>query len=334
MKRTSLKDVAREAGVSIATVSYVINNTPTQTLSAETVNRVNEAVKKLGYIPNLAARALANNKSNLLGVLIPQTEPGKEFMFSNPFYGDFMSAAEYTARKSGYHIMISGADSGQTYAEVAKTRGLDGVIVVGLNDEEEGRQLRNLNIPVVLVDSYCENKDFHRISVDDQNGGYMATNYLLKRGMKTIAHVTGQVGEQGVDFLRYQGYKQALEEFGITPDPDLLLAGEVSFEYGCNMGQFLAGLPARPDAVFASADILAAGVCTGLRTGGMKVPEDISVMGFDDTLLAKLCNPPLTTIHQEVAEKGREAVELLLNAERMPRSRVFPLTLVERGSVR
>ena len=101
MKRTSLKDVAREAGVSIATVSYVINNTPTQTLSAETVNRVNEAVKKLGYIPNLAARALANNKSNLLGVLIPQTEPGKEFMFSNPFYGDFMSAAEYTARKSG-----------------------------------------------------------------------------------------------------------------------------------------------------------------------------------------------------------------------------------------
>jgi LacI family transcriptional regulator len=334
MKRASLKDVAKEAGVSIATVSYVINNTPSQTLSTETVKRIQDAIKKLGYIPNLAARALVNNKSNLLGVLIPQTEPGKEFMFSNPFYGDFMSAAEYTARKSGYHIMISGADSGQTYAEVAKTRGLDGVIVVGLNDDEECRQLKSLDIPVVLVDSYCENQGFHRISVDDQKGGYMAVHYLLKRGMRTIAHVTGQVNDRGVNFLRYQGYAKAMEEFGIPPDPALLLAGEVSFEYGCKMGEFLAGLPERPDGVFASADILAVGVCMGLRLGGVKVPEDISVIGFDDSLLAKLCDPPLTTICQDVAAKGREAVKILLNTDGIPRNRGFPLTLVERGSVR
>ncbi|MGL6221589.1 MAG: LacI family DNA-binding transcriptional regulator [Lacrimispora sphenoides] len=334
MKRPGLKDVAEKAGVSIATVSYVINNTPSQSLSPETIKRVNDAIKELGYIPNLAARTLVNNKSNLLGVLIPQTESGKELMFSNPFYGDFMSAAEYTARKSGYHIMISGADSGQTYAEVARTRGLDGVIVVGMNDDEECRQLKTLNIPVVLVDSYCEAAGFHRVSVDDMQGGYMATKYLLEKGLRKIAHVTGHVNDRGVNFLRHKGYEKALEEYGLNPEKSLLLSGEVSFEYGCEMGEYLAGMAERPDGVFVSADILAVGLCMGLRGRGVKVPKDISVIGFDDSLLSKTCDPPLTTIHQDVAAKGTEAVKLLINENHTLQNKVFPLTLVERGSVR
>ncbi|MBE5990359.1 LacI family transcriptional regulator [Lacrimispora xylanisolvens] len=334
MKRPGLKDVAELAGVSIATVSYVINNTPSQSLSAETIKRVNDAIRELGYIPNLAARTLVNNKSNLLGVLIPQTESGKELMFSNPFYGDFMSAAEYTARKSGYHIMISGAESGRTYAEVARTRGLDGVIVVGMNDDEECRQLKNLNIPVVLVDSYCEASGFHRVSVDDLQGGYMATKYLLEKGIRKIAHVTGHVNDSGVNFLRYKGYEKALQEYGMSAAKSLLLSGEVSFEYGCEMGEYLAGLDERPEGVFVCADILALGLCIGLREKGVSVPKDISVIGFDDSLLSKACDPPLTTIHQDVAAKGAEAVKLLINENHTLQNRVFPLTLVERGSVR
>jgi len=334
VKRPGLKEVAEKAGVSIATVSYVINNTPSQSLSTETVKRVNDAIKELGYIPNLAARTLVNNKSNLLGVLIPQTESGKELMFSNPFYGDFMSAAEYTARKSGYHIMISGADSGQTYAEVARTRGLDGVIVVGMNDDEECRQLKTLNIPVVLVDSYCEVSGFHSISVDDMQGGYMATKYLLEKGHKRIAHVTGHINGRGVNFLRHKGYEKALEEYGLSPEKSLLFSGEVSFEYGCEIGEYLAGVTERPDGVFVSADILAAGLCVGLRGRGVRTPQDISVIGFDDSLLSKTCDPPLTTIHQDVAAKGAEAVKILINENPAIQNRVFPLTLVERGSVR
>lgn len=334
MKRPGLKEVAERAGVSIATVSYVINNTPSQSLSPETIKRVNDAIKELGYIPNLAARTLVNNKSNLLGVLIPQTESGKELMFSNPFYGDFISAAEYTARKSGYHILISGADSSQTYAEVARTRGLDGVIVVGMNDDEECRQLRALNIPVVLVDSSCEASGFHSIGVDDMQGGYMATKYLLEKGLRRIAHVTGQINDRGVNFLRYKGYEKALKELGLPLEKPLLLAGEVSFAYGCEMGEYLAGLPKRPDGVFVSADILAAGLCVGLRGKGVRIPGDISVIGFDDSLLSKTCDPPLTTIHQDVEAKGAEAVKLLINGDRTPQNKVFPLTLVERGSVR
>lgn len=334
MKRPGLKDVAELAGVSIATVSYVINNTPSQSLSAETIKRVNDAIRELGYIPNLAARTLVNNKSNLLGVLIPQTESGKELMFSNPFYGDFMSAAEYTARKSGYHIMISGAESGRTYAEVARTRGLDGVIVVGMNDDDECRQLKNLNIPVVLVDSYCEASGFHRVSVDDLQGGYMATKYLLEKGIRKIAHVTGHVNDSGVNFLRYKGYEKALQEYGMSAEKSLLLSGEVSFEYGCKMGEYLAGLDERPEGVFVCADILALGLCIGLREKGVSVPKDISVIGFDDSLLSKACDPPLTTIHQDVAAKGAEAVNLLINENHTLQNRVFPLTLVERGSVR
>jgi LacI family transcriptional regulator len=255
-------------------------------------------------------------------------------MFSNPFYGDFMSAAEYTARKSGYHIMISGVNSGQTYAEVARTRGLDGVIVVGMNDDEECRQLKVLNIPVVLVDSYCEASGFHRISVDDMQGGYMATKYLLERGNRRIAHVTGHINDKGVDFMRYKGYEKALKEYGLSVERSLLLVGEVSFEYGCEIGEYLAGLVERPDGVFASADILAAGLCMRLRGRGVGIPRDISVIGFDDSLLSKTCDPPLTTIHQDVAAKGAKAVELLINENRTPQNKVFPLILVERGSVR
>ena len=125
MKRVSIKDVAREAGVSATTVSYVLNRNPDETISAETTQRVLEAVRRLHYVPNLNARSLSSRRSNLIGVLIPQTEPGKEFMFSNPFYGELLSAIEYTARKNGYHLLLSGTQEDQSYVSVAQNRGVD-----------------------------------------------------------------------------------------------------------------------------------------------------------------------------------------------------------------
>ena len=208
------------------------------------------------------------------------------------------------------------------------------MIVVGMNDDEECRQLKSLNIPVVLVDSYCEASGFHRVSVDDMKGGYMATKYLLEKGLRKIAHVTGHVNDRGVNFLRYKGYEKALGEYGLSTKESLLLSGEVSFEYGCKMGEHLAGLAERPDGVFVCADILAVGLCMGLRGRGVRVPTDISVIGFDDSLLSRTCDPPLTTIHQDVAAKGTEAVKLLINENHALQNKVFPLTLVERGSVR
>ena len=127
MKRVGIKDVAKEAGVATSTVSYVLNQKTTETISEETKKRVLDAVKKLGYVPNLNARSLSSRKSNLIGVLIPQTEPGKEFMFSNPFYGELLSSIEYTARKNGYHLILSGTEEDQDYLHVAQNRGVDGI---------------------------------------------------------------------------------------------------------------------------------------------------------------------------------------------------------------
>ena len=129
VKRPSIKDVAREAGVSTATVSYVLNNRPGETISAETTARVQEAVVKLQYVPNLNARSLPSRRTNLIGVVIAQTEPGKEFMFSNPFYGELLSAVEYTARKSGYHLLLSGMETDQSYLHIARNRGVELTVI-------------------------------------------------------------------------------------------------------------------------------------------------------------------------------------------------------------
>ena len=154
MKRISIKDVAKEAGVSTSTVSYVLNSTPTETISEETSKRVMAAVQKLGYVPNLNARSLSSSRSNLIGVLIPQTEPGKEFMFSNPFYGDLLSSIEYTARQHGYHLLLSGTKEDQNYLNIAQNRGLDGIIIVGTYPGENLNALKKLGVPIITEEDF------------------------------------------------------------------------------------------------------------------------------------------------------------------------------------
>lgn len=310
--RASLKDVAKEAGVSTATVSYVINNTPSQTLTAETVERVKAAIQKLGYVPNMAARALVNNRSRMVGVVIPQTEPGKEFMFSNPFYGEFLSSVEYYMRINGYHIMISGTNADQSYLEIASTRSLDGIIIVGMYPEEYYTALKETQIPIVLVDSYCDDHYFHSLQIDDRIGGYMATKYLIDKGHRKIAHVTGLLKGKGVNEQRFLGYTDALEEAGIKPDKSIVFDGTVSYDHGIYAGELLGDKNMGVTAVFSSADIISLGILKGLKSKGSAVPDDVSVISFDDTWIAATCDPPLTVVRQDIALKGKTAAEVIL----------------------
>ena len=289
MKRVSIKDVAREAGVSATTVSYVLNRNPDETISAETTQRV-LAVRRLHYVPNLNARSLSSRRSNLIGVLIPQTEPGKEFMFSNPFYGELLSAIEYTARKNGYHLLLSGTQEDQSYVSVAQNRGVDGIIIVGAYPGRNLEELRGMNVPIVLVDSYVKDAAFHTIGIEDREGARMATEYLLRKGHREVAFVSGSIREHGVNSKRYQGY----------------------------------------------CDALAVGLVKGLLQHGLRIPQDLSVVGFDDVYLSRICYPSLTTVHQDIARKGAEAVRLIMEAAAGAHERmecILPLTLVERDSV-
>ncbi len=337
-KRVSIKDVAREAGVSIATISYVLNNKKGESISDETINRVREAIKKLNYVPNLSARSLVSKRSNLIGVVIPQAEAGKEFMFYNPFYGEFLSSVEYEARKKGFHLLISGTEADQKYIQVAQNRGLDGIIIVGIYPDSFFQELKQCQIPIVLVDSYCSDHYFHSIGINDRHGGYLATKHLIEKGHRKIAFISGMVKENGVNSNRLLGYKDALEEYGIDFDEKLLYLGDTNFEYGIKAGARLANSKNGETAAFATADILAVGVIKGLKENGLRVPEDKSVVGFDDVYLARITDPSLTTVRQNIAEKGRQAAEIIIqtieNEIKEKRDIILPVDIVERDSVK
>lgn len=337
-KKVSIRDVAKEAGVSVATISYVLNNRKDESISQETIDRVNAAIKRLNYIPNLSARSLVSKRSNLIGVLIPQWQPAKEFMFSNPYYGEFLSSVEYEARKNGFHIIISGTEADQNYNQVVQNRSLDGIIIVGMYPTGFYKELKLSQIPIILVDSYCNDHYFHSIGINDRHGGYLATRHLIEKGHKRIAFISGMVKESGVNYYRLLGYKDALDEYGIDFDEKLIYVGDTDYEYGIEAGAKLANRKNEITAVFATADILAVGVIKGLKKNGLKVPDDISVVGFDDVFLTRISDPSLTTVKQNIAEKGKTATQILIklinNEIKEKRDIIIPVDIVERDSVK
>ncbi|NMA17951.1 MAG: LacI family transcriptional regulator [Clostridiaceae bacterium] len=347
-RQVSIKDVASEAGVSASTVSYVLNENPNVTISAETRERVLSAARELNYVPNQAARTLGSSRvmgmteSKLIGIVIPQTEPehyGARLMFSNPFYSSFLSALELPIRSAGYHLIVSGTNPGQSYFEIVRSRALDGVIILGMYPSDDEEEYISFNVPTVLVDCYgCDGRFFYGVNTDDYKGGYLATRHLLERGHRKIALVTGQLKENGVNVLRYRGYCDALEEFGVRPDSSLVFAGYVGFEYGAEAAREMAANMNNISAVFATSDITAIGVMNGFRANGISIPKDVSLIGFDDIEYASTCYPPLTTIRQNIEEKGKRAAGLILAAisnRNLPRVKeIIGLELIERATVR
>ena len=347
-KQVSVRDVAREAGVSPATVSYILNDTPGLSFTPETRQRVLAAAEKLHYVANQAAKTLGSGRaegivqSKLIGVVIPQTENKRKeshIMFGNPFYGTFPSAVELEARRAGYQLILSGTNPGQSYIDIAKSRTLDGVIILGAYPSDDEAEYKKYKIPAVLVDCYGSGDSFfYSVRTDDRLGGYLATKYLIEQGHHRIAIVTGELKAHGVNSERYQGYLDALCEAGLTPAHDDVFEGLVGYDHGLEVAEELARTRRDITALFASADITAIGLINGLHAAGLRVPEDVSVIGFDDVEYAKMCYPGLTTMRQNIMEKGRQAARLMIEAVQdhsLPREeRIIPMELIERGTVK
>lgn len=337
MKRATLNDVAKKAGVSKATVSYVLNGSK-KTITQETRDKVNKAIKELEYVPNLGAASLTSKCSRLIGVVIPQTEPGATLMFKNSFYSEILSAIEYRARQLGYHIIISANDVNESYMKLVYERNLDGVIVIGMYPDDFYKQFKKIGVPVVLIDSYCTDKYFHNIRIDDELGGYMATNYMLEKGHRIVAMVSGIRNENGVVNKRIEGYERALREHGITPDKDLIFEGNVDFESGVSAAKRLTDSKKEITAVVTTADILAIGLIKGFAKMNISVPDDYSVIGFDDLEISRYLPVGLTTIKQDIEKKGELAVELLSKSLEDPEFEsqdiVLDSAIVERESVK
>lgn len=335
MGQVTIKDIARETGLSIATVSYVLNGK--DNVLQETKQRVVEAAERLGYVKNYSARSLVMKSSNLIGVVIPQTEPGKVMVFENPFYSEMLSSIEYHARQIGYHIIVSGTDADEKYYQLARERNLDGIIIIGVYSDAFYSELQNAKIPIVLVDSYMEGKPFYSVRINDEESACCAVSYLIEKGHRDIAFITGKLKDGGVCEKRYLGYKRALQQAGIPMKKENILRGNTDFDSGMLLAEKMM-METSATALFCSADILALGAVKKLTEQGIKIPEEISVIGFDNLSIARYCTPGLTTIGQDVFEKGKKAVELIetgiKHKSQEPIELVLKTTIIERESVR
>ena len=336
MSKSTIKDVAKKVGVSVATVSYVLNGK--KKISEDTKKKIYEAIEELNYVPNINAQGLNSHSSRLIGVVVPQTENGDKLMFQNAFYGEVLGSIEYWARQKGYHVIVSATDTNESYLKLAKQRNLDGIIVIGMYPDEFYKELKKTDIPIVLIDSYCNDFYYHSIRIDDAYGSYLATKYLLENGHSEIAFFVGQVKDNGVMKKRLLGYKQALEQFGVEYNEKYIFEGQIDYDSGIKLADKLVNSKLSITAIVCAADILAIGVMSELYKLGVKVPDDISIVGFDDLETSKYLTPALTTIHQQIPLKGQKAVELLLEhieKTNLPKQEeVLSLELIERDSVK
>lgn len=340
IKKTTIKDVAKQAGVSIASVSYVLNGKESK-VSLKTIEKIHDAIKSLSYIPNFTARSLVNNSTKLIGVMIPQTEDYKQLLLENPFYSEIISGIESKLREHGYHLIISGVDKGKSYLDLSIQRNLDGAIIMGIYPEQFYSEFKQVKIPIVLIDSYINDGYFSKVGIDDEYGGYLATKYLINCGHRNIALVTGMIKKDGVVEKRFLGYKKALMEADLFYNPEYVFEKSVSYSYGIEAGKEIANHFPDITAVFATADMVALGLIRGIKESGKEVPDHISVIGFDDISLSQIFLPQLTTVRQDIRLKGETAAEQLIEIINFKapdlvekKKTVLPLVVMERQTVK
>ncbi len=332
----TLKDIAREADVSITTVSNVIHNKPNR-VSPELVVKIQEIIRRENYVPSMTARTLANSHSPIIGVINHAVSQRNGGFMADPFHNLFIGSIEDCTRKKGYFVMVRTVEDSLGLETICRNWNLAGIILTGMFNDEFFETVRHMDIPYVLIDSYIDLPEACNVGLEDHKGGYMATKYLLERGHRTVAFASPTIRKEGVVEKRLNGYKQALAEFDVPFDPSLVFEQEISVGEGVKLGRRLGEIE-KITGIFASADILAAGIMAGLREKGLHVPDDKSIIGFDDNYLCKITHPRLTTIHQSVEMKGEMATEmmiaLLTGKPIRKRQIILPIGLVERESVR
>lgn len=334
----TIDDIAREAGVSCTTVSNVILGRSNR-VSQHTKDNINRIIRERGYVPNMSARALVSRTSKVVA-LINHLDPKTSGNFmEDPFHTAFIGAIEEALRQGGYYLMLRTVTNSEDLTAFLRNWNVDGLFMTGLFEHEELHQtLAGAGKPVVLVDSYLgDYGGVVNVGLQDYEGALLATRYLLEQNHRRIAFAGPPIRVGGVVERRLMGYKAALEEAGVPFDPEIVFEREFSTTGTIELGALLAD---RRDitALFATADIMAAGIMSGLQQNGRKVPDDFSVVGFDDINWCRMTMPMLTTVHQDAGRKGEiaaGAMMALLEGEAVPeRNTILPVRLVVRDSVR
>ncbi len=334
MSDFTLEDIAELAGVSRSTVSRVINEQPN--VRDNVRERVLEVVQKTGYHPNAAARALASQRSWTLGLILPHSV---SFLFSDPYYPQLTKGIAQACNQYNYTLALflvgTKEDEEKIYPRVSRKGLLDGVIVQSGHHGDQwiiGRFV-DANTPLVIVGRPFRSDNVSYIDIDNINASYNAVSHLIRLGRRRIGTIAGPANSTvGID--RKEGYFKALVERGREVDESLIIEGDFTEAGGYYAMQQI--LSARPDAVFVASDVMAIGAMRAARDAGLRIPEDISFVGFDDLPVATFSDMQLTTVRQPVVRFGAKAVEVLIdlieNGIDPPRHIIMETELVIRDS--
>ncbi|MBD9734867.1 LacI family DNA-binding transcriptional regulator [Streptomyces sp. H28] len=332
-RRPTIKTVAARAGVGRTTVSRVVNGS--DLVSAEVRTRVLEAIKELNYVPNSVARGLVTNRTDAVALVIPESESR---LGSEPFFAALIRGVSgaLTETRTQLQLMLvrDQAERDQLTESVA-TRRVDGVLLVSVHaDDRLPGMLEEMGLPTVLAGRRDAGEQLSYVDSDNAGGALVAVRHLLDSGRRRIATITGP-HDMDVGRSRLAGWRDAHAEAGLTADELLVETGDFTEESGTRAMSSLLERAPDLDAVFAASDLMAVGALAELRRRGRRVPEDVAVVGFEDSVLARHTNPPLTTVRQPVEELGRTMVRILTDITRngAPRRQVtLPTELVVRES--
>ena len=316
--RVTIRDVAARAGVSVATVSKVINRR--YGVAAGTSARVQAVIDDLGYEASLVAQSLRNHQTNVIGILVADLEP---------FSTELLKGAADAIRGSGFELVVysagghAGDHVGWERRYLSRLSGtlIDGAILVTPTVVDV-----NYGAPIVAIDPHTGQSGLPTIDSDNLRGGQLATEHLLGLGHRRIAMLTGRPDLQSAQ-LREQGYREALSAAGVPADENLILVGDYDPQVSIERARHLLRAPDPPTAVFAANDMSAIATIEAATELGLRVPADLSVVGFDNIPESALCTPPLTTINQPIRRMGEQSIQLLLRLMRGDRVEATHLTL-------
>jgi len=336
-KPATIRDIARAANVSTATVSRVLSNSgyPVRAAVRENVLRV---AAELNYIPNMVGKQLKKNTSHTIGVVVPT--------IANPFYASVVFGVEEEARLNGYGVMacntLQDPALEEEYVRTLLEKQVKGLIIASIaGGKAHLERAAGLGVRIVAVDQYVEMDGIAQIDFDYRAGGYMAAKYLLERGHRRIGYAAFRLDRPSRRRI-LEGYLDAMREAGLEPLVAEADAGErygagYEFDTGMKLTRRLLECDPPPTAIFAGNDLMAFGVIQELARRGVRLPEDVSVMGFDGIEFGRMIHPPLTTVRQPDYEMGKMACRMLIGllhgAEHAPRAAVLRPALVERASV-
>ncbi len=337
----TIKDIAKAAGVSFTTVSNVIHGN-TKRVSRETIERIEKIMEEMHYVPNMGARMLVQNQSRIIGVIINEFREDAGGSFRRPFISEILGAIEREIREQGYFMMLYATRSSEELMRLIANWNVDGMITVGL-ETDVCRKIRDrIRIPVVFTDCYFPDEKNLNVGTQDEEGSFLAASYLISMGHSRIGFVNEvKIEERNVetrvDGLRLKGFYRACREAGIPYREEMFLYRGAKAEEKQQLFEEIYQRRGEFTGLVVSSDYFAIELIDALKHKGMCIPQDLSVVGFDDIDMAKLVSPRLTTIHQGVARKGQLAVVQLLkqlSGERLPERNIrLAVQLVERESV-